>query len=138
MLSYIHIVLSRSFLTNLLQYHDAKVLEHASVCLTRIVEAFAASPNKLDELCNHGLVTQAACLISTSSSGGGKASLSPSTYMGLIQLLSACASGSLLGSKTLLLLGIRRILKDILTGFGHVVSMYVSPALSRPLEQVGR
>ncbi|KAI3788062.1 hypothetical protein L2E82_00699 [Cichorium intybus] len=36
-------------LTNLLQYHDAKVLEHASVCFTRIVEAFAASPDKLDE-----------------------------------------------------------------------------------------
>ncbi|KAJ6897410.1 hypothetical protein NC651_023315 [Populus alba x Populus x berolinensis] len=55
-------------LTNLLQYHDAKVLEHASVCLTRIAEAFASSPDKLDELCNHGLVTQAASLISTSSS----------------------------------------------------------------------
>ncbi|KAI3781328.1 hypothetical protein L2E82_11339 [Cichorium intybus] len=53
-------------LTNLLQYHDAK--------------AFAASPDKLDELCNHGLVTQAASLISTSSSGGGQTSLSPSTY----------------------------------------------------------
>ncbi|OMO92775.1 Armadillo [Corchorus olitorius] len=57
-------------LTNLLQYPDAKVLEHASVCLTRIAEAFASSPDKLDELCNHGLVTQAASLISTSNSGG--------------------------------------------------------------------
>ncbi|KAI3780949.1 hypothetical protein L2E82_10943 [Cichorium intybus] len=123
-------------LTNLLQYHDAKVLEHASVCLTRIVEAFAASPDKLDELCNHGLVTQAASLISTSSSGGGQASLSPSTYTGLIRLLSACASGSPLGSKTLLLLGISGILKDILSGSGHATSMYVSPALSRPPEQI--
>nr|KAJ0189415.1 hypothetical protein LSAT_V11C800439350 [Lactuca sativa] len=123
-------------LTNLLQYHDAKVLEHASVCLTRIVEAFAASPDKLDELCNHGLVTQAASLISTSSAGGGQASLSPSTYTGLIRLLSACASGSPLGSKTLLLLGISGILKDILSGSGHAASMYVSPALSRPPEQI--
>ncbi|KAI3738846.1 hypothetical protein L2E82_29036 [Cichorium intybus] len=111
------------------------VLEHASVCLTRIVEAFAASPDKLDELCNHGLVTQTASLISTSSSGGGHESLSPSTYTGLIRLMSACASGSLLGSKTLLLLGISGILKDILSGSGHVDSMYVSPALSRPPEQ---
>ncbi|KAI3520197.1 hypothetical protein L1887_09467 [Cichorium endivia] len=102
-------VLSRSFLTNLLQYHDAKVFEHASVCLTRIVEAFAASPDKLDELCNHGLVTQAASFISTSSSRG---------------------------SKTLLLLGISGILKDILSCSDHVASMYVSPALSRPPEQV--
>ncbi|KAI3708797.1 hypothetical protein L2E82_38257 [Cichorium intybus] len=77
-------------LTNLLQYHDAKVLEHASVCLTRIVKAFAASLDKLDELCNRRLVTQAASLISTSSSGGS----------------------------------------------GQVASMYVSPALSSPPEQI--
>ena len=43
---------------------------------------------KLDELCNHGLVTQAASLISNSSSGGGQASLSTLTYTGLIRLLS--------------------------------------------------
>lgn len=57
-----------------------QVLEHASVCLTRIAEAFAASPDKLDELCNHGLVTQAASLISTSNPGGGQTSLSTPTY----------------------------------------------------------
>lgn len=59
---------------------DFQVLEHASVCLTRIVEAFASSADKLDELCNHGLVTQVASLISTSNSGGGQASLSTPTY----------------------------------------------------------
>ncbi|KAI7732092.1 hypothetical protein M8C21_029569 [Ambrosia artemisiifolia] len=123
-------------LTNLLQYHDAKVLEHASVCLTRIAEAFAASPDQLDELCTHGLVKQAASLISTSCSGGGQASLSTSTYTGLIRLLSTCASGSPLGSKTLLLLGISGILKDILSGSGLVATMSVSPALSRPPEQI--
>ncbi|KAL1362137.1 hypothetical protein HN51_010411 [Arachis hypogaea] len=123
-------------LTNLLQYHDAKVLEHASVCLTRIAEAFASSPDKLDELCNHGLVTQAASLISTSSSGGGQASLSTSTYTGLIRLLSTCASGSPLGAKTLLLLGISGILKDILSGSGVSSSVSVSPALSRPPDQI--
>lgn len=87
-------------LTNLLQYHDAKALEYASICLTRIAEAFASSPDKIDELCNHGLVAQAASLISTSSSGGGQASLGMSTYTGLIRLLSTCASGSSLGAKT--------------------------------------
>lgn len=56
-----------------------QVLDHASVCLTRIAEAFASSPDKLDELCNHGLVAQAAGLISTSNSGGGQASLSTPT-----------------------------------------------------------
>ncbi|KAL0422906.1 UNVERIFIED_CONTAM: E3 ubiquitin-protein ligase UPL3 [Sesamum latifolium] len=122
-------------LTNLLQYHDAKVLEHASICLTRIAEAFASSPEKLDDLCNHGLVTQAAALISSSNSGGGQASLSTSTYTGLIRLLSTCASGSALGAKSLLLLGISGILKDILSGSGLVSSMSVSPSLSRPTEQ---
>ncbi|KAL2937119.1 E3 ubiquitin-protein ligase UPL3 [Bienertia sinuspersici] len=112
-------------LTNLLQYHDAKVLEHASVCLTRIVEAFASFPDKLDELCNHGLVTQAASLISTSNSGGGQASLTTSTYTGLIRLLATCASGSTVGAKTLLLLGISGILKDILAGSGLVGNMSI-------------
>ncbi|KAL9244856.1 hypothetical protein vseg_018577 [Gypsophila vaccaria] len=123
-------------LTNLLQYHDAKVLEHACVCLTRIVEAFANSSDKLDDLCNHGLVTQAVSLISTSNSGGGQAILSNSTYTGLIRLLSTCASGSPVGAKTLLLLGVSGILKDILAGSGLVGNMSVSPALSRPTEQI--
>ncbi|KAG8368087.1 hypothetical protein BUALT_Bualt15G0008800 [Buddleja alternifolia] len=123
-------------LTNLLQYHDAKVLEHASICLTRIAEAFASSPEKLDDLCNHGLVTQAAELISSSNSGGGQASLSTSTYTGLIRLLSTCANGSALGAKSMLLLGISGILKEILSGSGLVSNISVSPALSRPPEQI--
>lgn len=122
-------------LTNLLHYHDSKVLDHASVCLTRIAEAFASSPEKLDALCNHGLVAQAAGLISISNSGG-QASLTPSTYTGLIRLLSTCASGSPLGAKTLLLLGISGILKDILSGSGLVGNISVSPALTRPPEQI--
>ncbi|CAN7133457.1 unnamed protein product [Brassica rapa subsp. narinosa] len=123
-------------LTNLLQYHDAKVLEYASICLTRIAEAFASSSDKLDELCNHGLVTQAATLISASNSGGGQASLGVSTYTGLIRLLSTCASGSPLGCRTLLLLGISSILKDILSGSGVSANVSISPALSRPADQI--
>ncbi|KZV20236.1 HEAT repeat,HECT-domain isoform 1 [Dorcoceras hygrometricum] len=123
-------------LTNLLQYHDAKVLEHASICLARIAEAFASSSEKLDALCNHGLLTQAAALISSSISGGAQVSLSSTTYTGLIRLLSICANGSPLGSKSLLLLGISGILKDILSGSGLVSNMSVSPALSRSPEQI--
>ena len=55
---------------------------------------------------------------------------------GLIRLLSTCASGSPLGAKTLLLLGISGILKDILAGSGISSNSSVSPALSRPPEQV--
>uniref|UniRef100_A0A164V636 HECT-type E3 ubiquitin transferase n=1 Tax=Daucus carota subsp. sativus TaxID=79200 RepID=A0A164V636_DAUCS len=123
-------------LSQLLQEHDAKVIELAAICLTRIVESFAASPERLDALCDHGLITQVASLISTSSSGGGQASLSTSTYTGLVRLLSTCASGSPLGSKNLLLLGISGILKDILSGSGLVANMSVSPALSSPPEQI--
>ncbi|KAF8406608.1 hypothetical protein HHK36_008697 [Tetracentron sinense] len=123
-------------LTNLLQYHDSKVFEHASVCLTRIAEAFVSTPEKLDELCNHGLVAQAASLISISNSGSGQAPLSIPSYTDLIRLLSTCASGSPLGSKTLLLLGISGILKEILSGSGLVASISVSPALTRPPEQI--
>ncbi|KAK1394876.1 HECT-type E3 ubiquitin transferase [Heracleum sosnowskyi] len=123
-------------LSQLLQEHDAKVIELASICLTRIVESFASSPDRLDELCNHGLITQVASLISTSSSGGGQATLSTSTYTGLVRLLSTCASGSPLGSKNLLLLGISGIIKDILSGSGLVANMSVSPALSSPPEQI--
>ncbi|GJT43339.1 hypothetical protein Tco_0952054 [Tanacetum coccineum] len=58
--------------------HDAKALEHASVCLDRIAAAFAASSNQLDELCVHRLVKQAASFISTTLPGGGHTSLSTS------------------------------------------------------------
>ncbi|XP_057962370.1 E3 ubiquitin-protein ligase UPL3-like isoform X2 [Malania oleifera] len=123
-------------LTNLLQSHDSKVLEHSCVCLIRIAEAFSSSPEKLDDLANHGLVAQAASLISISNSGGGQTSLSTSTYTGLIRLLSICASGSSLGAKTLLLLGISGILKDILSGSDLVGNISVSPALTRPPDQI--
>ncbi|XP_020591855.1 E3 ubiquitin-protein ligase UPL3-like [Phalaenopsis equestris] len=122
-------------LTNLLHYHDAKVLEYASVCLTRIAEAFASSPDKLDELCHLGLVAQAAGLVSLSNSGG-QASLSTSAYTGLIRLLSTCASGSPSAARTLLLLGISGTLKDILSGSGLVANVSVHPALAKPSEQI--
>lgn len=57
-------------------------------------------------------------------------------FQGLIRLLSICASGSLLAVKTLLLLGISGTLKDILSGSGLVSGTSVSPALTRPADQV--
>ena len=67
--------------TNIFHYHDSKVLEHASVCLNQIAESFEYFLDKLDELCNHGLVAQATRLISVSSSGGAQESLSTPYYM---------------------------------------------------------
>ena len=57
-----------------------QVFEHSSFCLTCIVEAIASSPDKLDEICNHGLIEQVTSIISTSNSGGVQSSLSTSTY----------------------------------------------------------
>ncbi|KAH9331574.1 hypothetical protein KI387_003682, partial [Taxus chinensis] len=123
-------------LTNLLQYNDSKVVEHASICLTRIAESFASSSEKLDELCNHGLVAQAARLISVSNPGAVQASLSAPTYMGLIRLLSTFASGSALAAKTLLDLNISRIVRDVLAGSSLVSGSSGSTAMSRLPDQV--
>jgi hypothetical protein len=60
-----------------------QVVEHASVCLMRIAEASATSSEKLDVLCSHGLIPQAARLISVSNTAGSlvpQTSLSTSTY----------------------------------------------------------
>ncbi len=53
------------------------------MCLMRIAEASATSSEKLDVLCSHGLIPQAARLISVSNTAGSlvpQTSLSTSTY----------------------------------------------------------
>ncbi|KAH7446550.1 hypothetical protein KP509_01G061600 [Ceratopteris richardii] len=117
-------------LTNLLHYQDSKVVDHASVCLTRIADSFASSSEKLDMLCSHGLIPQAVRLVSVNNSNGAmvsQTSLNHSTYTGLIRLLSTCASGSAAAAESLLLLNISSIIKDILAGSGVLCSSTVSP-----------
>ncbi|KAI5073229.1 hypothetical protein GOP47_0011242 [Adiantum capillus-veneris] len=117
-------------LTNLLQYQDSKVVDHASVCLTRIADSFATSSEKLDMLCSHGLIPQAVRLVSVNNSNGAmisQTSLNSSTYTGLIRLLSTCASGSAAAAESLLLLNISSTIKDILAGSGVLCSSTVSP-----------
>ncbi|MCE0481240.1 hypothetical protein HAX54_038835 [Datura stramonium] len=55
---------SCSSLTHFLQYHDAKVLEHASICLTRIVEAFASYPVEYSRIFYQVLVSWATVSVS--------------------------------------------------------------------------
>ncbi|GJV74910.1 E3 ubiquitin protein ligase UPL3-like protein isoform X1 [Tanacetum coccineum] len=74
------VIESIPLLKNLLQYHDERALEHASVCLNQIPKASALSSNQLDELCVRGFVKKVITLILTTSSRGGKASLNSSTY----------------------------------------------------------
>jgi E3 ubiquitin-protein ligase TRIP12 len=127
-------------LTNLLQYQDSKVVEHASVCLTRIAEASATSSQKLDVLCSHGLIPQATRLISGSNVPGSlvpQTTLSSSTYTVLIRLLSICAGGSPAAAESLLQLQISSILQKVLAGSGLTSSTSASPrSVSRPPEQV--
>ncbi|KAG0572814.1 hypothetical protein KC19_VG127600 [Ceratodon purpureus] len=127
-------------LTNLLQYQDSKVVEHASVCLSRIAESFGSSSEKLDMLCAHGLIPLVARLISVSNSSVSlipQASLSSSTYTGLIRLLSTCASGSAGAAESLLMLRISSILKDVLAGSGLISSTSGSgSSANRPPEQL--
>uniref|UniRef100_A0A0D3DIH1 Uncharacterized protein n=1 Tax=Brassica oleracea var. oleracea TaxID=109376 RepID=A0A0D3DIH1_BRAOL len=94
-------------LTNLLQYHDSK-MNYATTAWSLKLRLFFPLP--IQDVGKH--------------------------LSGLILLLPTCASGSPLGSRTLLLLGISSILKDIL--LGSAVSAYasVSPALSRPADQI--
>ena len=73
---------------------DAKVVEYACLALSRIAEALARSPEHLDMLCNHGLVSNAVQLVTVTENGGMTSQLSISTYYGLIRLLTSCASGS--------------------------------------------
>lgn len=124
-------------LTNLLEYPDSKVVEHASVCLIRIAESFATSWEKLDILCMHGLIPAALRLVSVDHSAGDMApqtSLSSSTYTGLVRLLSICASGSSVAAENLFEMKISSIVKDILTTSGQSVSAVV---MNMPSQQLG-
>lgn len=61
--------------------YSCQVVEHACVCLSRIAENWAPSSQKLDLLCSHGLIAQAARLIAVPASGAGpQAALSVATY----------------------------------------------------------
>eukprot|EP00245_Coleochaete_scutata_P015662 TRINITY_DN706_c0_g1_i1.p1 TRINITY_DN706_c0_g1~~TRINITY_DN706_c0_g1_i1.p1 ORF type:complete len:1941 (-),score=419.45 TRINITY_DN706_c0_g1_i1:667-6414(-) len=124
-------------LTNLLQYQDAKVVEHACVCLSRLAEAFASSSEKLDMLCAHGLISHAVRLISVTGASGPQTTLSSSTYTGLVRLLATCAAGSAAVAENLLNIGISKTVHDILAGPNLAASTSVSqPALNRPSEQL--
>eukprot|EP00897_Mesotaenium_endlicherianum_P009531 jgi/Mesen1/8606/ME000050S08019 len=117
-------------LTNLLQYQDTKVVEHACICLTRIADSMAGATEKLDRLCAHGLLAHAVRLISVSAGSAPQVPLSSSTYTGLVRLLATCAAGSGAAVEKLLLLGISATLKDVLLGSTS------ASTISRPPDQL--
>ncbi|KAK7393587.1 hypothetical protein VNO78_22145 [Psophocarpus tetragonolobus] len=107
-------------LCNLLQYEDRQLVENVATCLIKIVERVAQSPERLDELCNHGLIQQVTHILSLN----GRTALSQLIYNGLVGLLVKLSSGSLVAFRTLHELSISSILRDILSTFdlSHGVS----------------
>ncbi|XP_057839609.2 E3 ubiquitin-protein ligase UPL3-like [Cryptomeria japonica] len=104
---------------------DAKMVEHACVCLSQIARAAAASQKNLEEISNYGLVAKAISLISVTNSISGQASLSSPGFMAVIGLLSTCASASAVLTGQMIEMGISSILRDILTASGIVSQMTI-------------
>ncbi|XP_030521970.1 E3 ubiquitin-protein ligase UPL4 [Rhodamnia argentea] len=100
-------------LCNLLQYEDQQLVESVAFCLTKITERVSQNPEKLDELCKHGMINQSLRLINLNSG----TTLSLSVYNGIIGMLVKLSSGSYLGFRTLYELKICVILKDILATY---------------------
>lgn len=82
-------------MTNLLRYHDTKIVDHACTCLCRIAEQISLKGiTSLDELCKLGVVEEAANLVCSAMNSTGEessgTSISPHTFVGLIKLMSVC------------------------------------------------
>ncbi|XP_057839619.1 E3 ubiquitin-protein ligase UPL3 [Cryptomeria japonica] len=107
---------------------DAKMVEHACVCLSQIARAAAASQKNLEEISNYGLVAKAISLISVTNSVSGQASLSSPGFMAVIGLLSTCASASAVLAGQMIEMGISSILRDILNA--GIVSQMTIPVFS--------
>ena len=72
---------------------DAKVVESASLALTRCAEALSHSPHHLETLCSGGLVGSTLQLVAVSEGGSMTSQLAVPTYYGLLRLLTTCAAG---------------------------------------------
>lgn len=94
---------------------DAKVVESASLALTRIAEATSRSPQHMDSLCNQGLIDSSMQLVAVSEGGSMTSQLAVSTYYGLLKLLCACAQGSPPVVETLFRADMSRTLRRLLS-----------------------
>jgi E3 ubiquitin-protein ligase TRIP12 len=101
-------------LIGLLQYQDARIVDSACLALTRITEAYSASPKQLELLCNLGLVQSIAGLVAVNESGTIASQLSSGTFYGLIKLLATAATASATASEALVRAGISKTLYNLL------------------------
>ena len=110
-------------LTNLLMHDDSRLVENACTCLTLMAAKFSSRPQRLQEMCAHGLIPNATRLISP-----GPSQVSPSTYHGLIRLIGTCCRGSADVAEQLLRNGLPSTLKTTLAGCKVLSTSAASPA----------
>ena len=96
---------------------DTKVVENASLALTRIAEALQHHPQALTTLCGQGLISNTLQLVSVSETGSMTTPLEVGTYFGLIKLLTTCVTGSASVAETLLQAGASKIIHKLLSRF---------------------
>lgn len=108
---------------------DAKVVEYACLALSRIAEALARSPEHLDMLCNHGLVSNAVQLVTVTEYGSMTSQLSISTYYGLIRLLTSCASGSPAVAESLLQANLPTTMHNLLARYAAFSALHVPTSI---------
>ena len=125
-------------MTNLLNHHDQKVLEHVCLGFARLVDDFAPSATKLEMLASHGLLPALLTLISTMVAGGASSAdvtLSPSTCTMLLRMLATLARGSPNLALQLMRQNVAAKLRDILLTDESLASGVGAPA-SRPQDQM--
>ncbi|EGC32277.1 hypothetical protein DICPUDRAFT_57189 [Dictyostelium purpureum] len=99
-------------LTNLLQYQDQKVVELSCLCFSRLIESFYDSPQKLEIIASHGLISNLVRIIS--GMYNSTTSLSPNTYSQIIRIMATVCHGCPNITQTLLEEGIISIIQSIM------------------------
>ena len=111
-------------LTNILQYHDTKLVEHACVCVSRIADSWARDADRLQTLCGESFLDNTLALLSAGSGADTLVKLSPPTYTALVRTLGACANGNPAIAAKLLERDAHKTISDVL---GSVAAAVASP-----------
>eukprot|EP00741_Cyanophora_paradoxa_P011200 tig00020554_g10820.t1 len=94
-------------LSNLLQYHDQRIVESACIAFSRLADSFADSDQRLQQISSHGFTENVLPLLSPAT---GPSQLSPATYTAVVRTLGVLAHGSPVISQRLLDRGITSVL----------------------------
>ena len=116
-------------LTNILQYQDTKLVEHACVCVSRIADSWSHNADRMRTLFGDSLVENALSLLSAGSSGADTVpvKLSPPTYTALVRAIGTGANASPEIASKLLERGAHKIANGVLTCVATAVPSPGSP-----------